>query len=166
MMKKSKKYFIALDTDSYKLNEDVVPVNLNWSATMDEWTKIGENLNKKIKECDVIIGYSVGAAIALLTVKTGDMYLYSPSPIFKEVKHLLTDKMKKELGNKVYHLPSVKNIKVKVKAKCYLGEKEDEIMYKTFEEIKKIGEIEGFIIKGANHNNIINHSGVILSDKD
>lgn len=153
-MEKNKTYFIALDTDSYNLKEGIIPINLNWDCTMYTWLLTVKEALKDAKDDDIIVGHSVGATMALFGANKGLLKLYSPSPIFKEVKNLLSDELIKQLGDKYNEIDNFSIKGITLKPICYLGNQEDEIMKKTFKEIKKHLDIESHIVE-ANHANII-----------
>jgi hypothetical protein len=161
---KNKTYFIAWDIDeTYTLDKDVIPINLNWDCSIYTW--IATVREKNIQDDDVVIGHSIGATVALLAQTKGILKLYSPSPIFKEAKHLLSEDGIKQLGNKYDEIDSYSIKDVKLKPTCYIGEKELPLMYKTLEEIKGLGLIKSYIVPNADHGDVINHSGIIKYDE-
>lgn len=75
------KKFIALSANKYKLKKDIDPVPLSCN------TKIVKGWCDKVKMTkeDIIIGHSIGGAVALIAAsKTPpkELHLYSPTPIF------------------------------------------------------------------------------------
>ena len=165
MTDKPKTYFIALDTETYTLDKSVIPINLDWNMSLTEMLETTRNGLKDVKDEDIVIGHSLGATMAILSCPKGTLQLYSVSPCFKEAKHLLGEEHIKELGSKYNELDNFSIKDVKLKPTCYIGEKEMKMMYKTLTEVKKLSGIKSYIIKGADHGDVINHSGKIKYGK-
>jgi len=148
------KKFIALDVKEYKLKKGIIPVNLTWkNNTIKDWC------NKlKINNKDIIIGHSLGAAIALIVAKKTppkELHLYSPSPIFTETIKYLDDKNLKYFGKK-----RLKEIKIIPKVTCpvtiYVGGNEDRIMKLTAKKIcASLPHAKLIIIPNKDHSSVI-----------
>jgi pimeloyl-ACP methyl ester carboxylesterase len=78
------KKFIALSANKYKLTKGIEPISLSWKTkTIQGWCD-----QLKINKDDIIIGHSIGGAVALMVAsKTPpkELHLYSPTPIFFDV---------------------------------------------------------------------------------
>lgn len=143
------KYFIALDTKEYNLDKDIIPVNLTWEDGLEKWIEQVSALD--IKDDDVVIGHSLGATIAYLLIKKGSLILYSPSPLFKEAKHLFSKESVKELGSDYDKIDNYSIKDIKTKPVVYVGELESDRMKETANMISD----DVIIVKGKGHGNII-----------
>jgi hypothetical protein len=143
------KYFIALDTKEYNLDKDTVPVNLTWEDGLEKWFETVSALD--IKDDDIVVGHSLGATIAYLTIKKGSLILYSPSPLFKEAKHLFSEKSVKELGSDYDKIDNYSIKDIKTKPVVYVGELELDVMKETAKMISD----DAVIVKGKDHGDII-----------
>jgi pimeloyl-ACP methyl ester carboxylesterase len=151
------KYFIALNVEKYELKKDVVPVDLVWEKhTIKDW------VNKvKISKKDIVVGHSLGAAIALIAAENNEpkeLHLYSPSPIFTEIVSLL-DKKDLEIFGKTRQ----KEIRPVPKVSCpimiYVGENESEMMKETALKISKlIPKTKLILIPNKDHISIMEDS--------
>ncbi|MEO6077604.1 MAG: hypothetical protein ABIP54_02360 [Candidatus Andersenbacteria bacterium] len=147
------KLFIALDTNEYKLGKGVTPVNLIWKHnTIQDWCDQVRFTSK-----DIVIGHSIGAAVALTVAKKNppkELHLYSPSPIFTETMKLLPKSHLSYYGKKrqreVSSIP-----KVTCPVTVYVGELEIPAMKKTEKIIAKKLHAKLVVVAGKNHRNII-----------
>lgn len=147
------KLFIALDTNEYKLEKGVTPINLTWKHNgIKDWCEKVKFTNK-----DIVTGHSIGAAVALIVAEKNppkELCLYSPSPIFTETIALLTKSHRRHYGEKrqreVNPIP-----KVNCPITIYVGSKEHPIMKKTAEIIARKLHAKLVVVPGKNHQNIL-----------
>ncbi|OGY33887.1 MAG: hypothetical protein A3C02_03855 [Candidatus Andersenbacteria bacterium RIFCSPHIGHO2_02_FULL_45_11] len=147
------KLFIALDTNEYNLEKGVTPINLTWKHNgIKDWCS-----NAKFTRNDIVMGHSIGAAIALIVAEKNppkELHLYSPSPIFTETVNLPGKNFLRLIGKKrrkeILPIPSVT-----CSVTVYVGELEHPAMKKTAEIIARKLHAKLVVISGKNHKNIL-----------
>lgn len=147
------KKFIALDAYKYKLKEGIEPVSLSWETkTIRGWC------NKvKINSDDIIIGHSIGGAVALIVAsKTPpkELHLYAPTPIFTEFIILFKKHAGKYLKPRIKELKPIPNVTCPVFV--YIGDQEHPLMIADVKAIAKhIPQAVFRLVKGADHMTIV-----------
>ncbi len=147
------KKFIALDANEYNLKKGIIPVSLSWKTkTIKGWCD-----QVKMTKEDIIIGHSIGGAVALMVAsKTPpkELHLYSPTPIFFEFLELYKkypDKNKKDRFKEFVRIPNVK-----CPVFIYIGGDEDPFMKVGAQIIAR--SIKNSVlktIKGKDHMSVI-----------
>lgn len=160
-MKTRKKFFIALNTDTYTVPKDFYCINLNWQDSIKKWIKDTKKYLKDCEDSSIIIGHSIGASIALICAQKGNLELYSPSPIFKETKNILNLKMKNQLGNKIYEIDKILLSNIKIKPHVYVGSKEHSVIKNTAKIIKKNIDCSITYLKDKDHLTVLKNSNLI-----
>ncbi len=115
-----KKYFVALDADTYVI--DAQKISLRWGQTITDWLDKMKQFD--IDSDDLVIGHSVGATVAALHGR-GHIIALSPSPIANETKHLITDMKNEDLP---YIKENIEHTLRKADVEVYVGEDENEII--------------------------------------
>ena len=147
------KKFIALDADKYKLKKDIIPVTLSWDTkTIRGWC------NKvRMTSDDIIIGHSIGGAVALIVAsKTPpkELHLYAPTPIFTEFIKLFKKHAGKHLKPRVNELKPIPSVTCPVF--IYIGDQEHSLMIADVKAIAEhIPQAVFKLIKGADHMTIV-----------
>ncbi len=147
------KKFIALSADKYKLKKGIIPISLLWKTKTikgwcDEVTMTSE---------DIIIGHSIGGAVALMVAsKTPpkELHLYSPTPIFLEFLELYKKYPTKNMKDRFKEFVRIPHIKCPVF--IYIGGDEDPFMKVGAQVIAK--SIKNSVlktIKGKDHMSVI-----------
>lgn len=153
------KKFIALDIENYKLMSGITPINLTWkNNTIKDWCR-GIKFTKK----DIVIGHSLGAAVALIVAKKtppNELHLYSPSPIFTETIKFLDKKNLDYFGKRrqkeIEPIPSVD-----CPVYIYYGTDESSMMKKTAIRIAtKLPNSKLVALTGRNHQTVINQDKI------
>jgi pimeloyl-ACP methyl ester carboxylesterase len=153
------KYFIALDTNSYKIKKGIKPVNLTWNDnTIKDWCE-GISFTRK----DIVIGHSLGASIALIVAEKTPprkLLLYSPSPIFTETIKFLDKKNLKHFGKK--RRKEVNSIpRVSCPVIIYIGSKELPFMKKNAIKIHNVlPQSKLIVVPKANHAEVISRDDI------
>lgn len=145
--------FIALSANKYKLKKGIEPISLSWKTkTIKGWCD-----EVKMTKDDIIIGHSIGGAVALMVAsKTPpkELHLYSPTPIFFEFLELYKKYPVKNMKDRFKEFVYIPNIKCPVF--IYVGGDEDPFMKVGAMIIQK--SIKGSklkTIKGKNHMSVI-----------
>ena len=149
------KKFIALDANKYKLKKDIVPVPLTWKTkTIRGWC----NKVKMTKE-DIIIGHSIGGAVALIVAsKTPpkELHLYAPNPIFTEFLELFKKHAGKHLRGRIKELRPIPIPDISCPVYIYIGDKEHPLMIADVKTISKhIPQAVFKLVKGADHMSVV-----------
>lgn len=153
------KKFIALDVNDYKLGKGVTPVNLVWKGnTIKDWCN-----EIKFSRRDVVVGHSLGAAIALIAAERTppkELHLYSPSPIFMETIKLLDKKNLDHFGKRRQkEVRAIPNVSCSVS--LYYGTEELPVMKRTALKIaSKLSNCKLIALHGRNHQTVINQAGI------
>lgn len=153
------KKFIALDVDDYKLGKGITPVNLVWKGnTIKDWCN-----EIKFSKRDVVVGHSLGAAVALIVAERTspkELHLYSPSPIFTETIKLLDKKNLDYFGKRRQkEVRPIPNVSCPVY--LYYGTEELPMMKKTVLKIaSKLSNCKLTALHERNHQTVINQAGV------
>lgn len=156
------KKFIALDADKYKLKKGIIPVSLSWKTkTIKGWCD-----EVKMTLDDIIIGHSIGGAVALMVAsKTPpkELHLYSPTPIFFEFLEMYKMYPTKNMKDRFKEFIRIPNIKCPVF--IYIGGDEDPFMKVGSQIIAKaIKNSKLKMIKGKNHMSVIPKSIADISN--
>ena len=148
------KKFIALDANKYKLAKGIEPISLSWKTkTIKGWCD-----EVTMTKDDIIIGHSIGGAVALMVASKSppkELHLYSPTPIFFEFLELYKMYPTKNMKDRFSEFVSIpKNVKCPVF--IYIGGDEDPFM-KVGAQIfaKAIKKSKLKTIKGKDHMNVI-----------
>ncbi len=134
----------------------IVPVSLTWKTkTIQGWCDQVEMTKE-----DIIIGHSIGGAVALIVASRTppkELHLYAPTPIFTEFLESFKKHASRQLKSRVKELKSIP--KVSCPVFIYIGDKEHPIMIADVKTISK--HIPGSVfklIKGADHMTVIPNS--------
>lgn len=155
------KKFIALDIKDYELKEGVTPINLVWEGkTIRDWCE-----KVSFTKEDVVIGHSLGAAVALIVAgetPPKELHLYSPSPIFTETIGFLDKKNLDHFGEK--RRDDVKPIPmVACPVYVYYGTKEPSMMGITARIIaSRLPQGKLIAVRGKDHRTVINQEDIQL----
>lgn len=147
------KKFIALSANKYKLKKGIVPVSLSWrTKTIEGWCA-----KVKMTKKDIIIGHSIGGAVALIVAaKTPpkELHLYAPTPIFSEFLHFFKKAAGPELLDRIKEVKPIPTISCPVF--IYIGDDEHPLMIANVKSISEhIPQAVYKLVKGADHMTII-----------
>lgn len=147
------KKFIALGANTYKLKKGITPISLSWrTKTIQGWCD-----KVTITKTDIVIGHSIGGAVALIVAsKTPpkELHLYAPTPIFLEFASQFTYAASSEFIGRIDQIKPIPKISCPVF--MYIGDQESKIMIDCVKKIsKKIPHSVFKLIKGADHMTIV-----------
>lgn len=155
------KKFIALSAHKYKLAKGIQPISLSWKTkTIKEWCD-----QVTMTKDDIIIGHSIGAAVALMVASITppkELHLYSPTPIFVEFLKLYKLYPTKNLQDRFKEFVRIPNVTCPVF--IYIGGDEDSFMKvgaQIFHKVIQKSKLKE--IKGKNHMSVIPKS---IADTD
>ena len=147
------KKFVALSANKYNLKKGIIPVSLSWrTKTIQGWCD-----KVQISKKDIIIGHSIGGAVALIAAsKTPpkELHLYAPTPIFSEFLSFFKKAASPELISRIKDVRPIPQVSCPVF--IYIGDDEHPLMIANVKTLSEhIPQAIFKLIKGADHMTII-----------